>query len=232
MLAGYKVIVRDLNGEILAQMKDVIVNGRFGIKSGVERGKYTEQEMDQALANLDTTTDVEDLKDCDLIIEAVGGGVDGAIENKPLKLNVFSELDRIVKKEAVFVSNTLMFTIADLAQAVQRRDRFMGVHWFSPANIMKAVELTPTSETSQEVVSTLETLCERLGKTTVRVKDTPGDPGFIGNRVMRAARMEAQKIVDEGIATAEDVNTVMTLGFNWPAGPLPTGGPGARTGWR
>ena len=108
----------------------------------------------------------------------------------------------------------------------------MGMHWFSPANIMKVVELIYTSDTSKEVITVLEELCQRLGKTSILVKDVPGDTGFISNRVMGAARREALKIVQEGIATAEDVNTVMTLGFNWPAGPLPSGRPGARSGWQ
>lgn len=232
ILAGYKVIVRDLTDEILAKTKDTIVDGRFGIKGGVARGKQTQEQMDQALANLSVTTKVEDLKDCDFIIEAIGGGEGGAIENKPLKLKIFAELDKVVKKGAIFASNTSAFTIADLAEAVERKELFIGMHWFSPANIMKLVELTYTPDTSEEVIKVLEGLCQRWGKTSVRVKDVPGDTGFIGNRIMGAARREALKVVEEGIATAEDVNTAMMLGFNWPAGPLPRGGPGARSGWQ
>ncbi|MBW2060735.1 MAG: 3-hydroxyacyl-CoA dehydrogenase family protein [Deltaproteobacteria bacterium] len=232
ILAGYNVIVRDLTDEICEKAKDTIINGRFGIKSGVERGKHTQEEMDQALARLTFTTKVEDLKDCDLIIEAIGGGADGAIENKDMKLKVFAELDKIVKKEAIFASNTSMFTIADLAVATERKDRFIGMHLFSPANIMKLVEVTYTPDVSEDVIKLLEDLTKSWNKTPVRVKDVPGDTGFIGNRVMFAARREALKIVEQGIATAEDVNTAMRLGFNWPAGPLPLGGPGARSGWQ
>ena len=232
ILAGYKTIVRDLNDEILARMKNTIVNGRFGLKGGVERGKHTPEQVDQALRHLSVTTKVEDLRDCDLIIEAIGGASPAEIENKGLKLKVFAELDKVVKKGAIFASNTSRFTIADLAAAVERKELFMGMHWFSPANIMKLVELIYTPDTSEEVIKVVEGLCQRLGKTSVRVKDVPGDTGFIGNRVMGAARREALKIVEEGIATAEDVNTAMTLGFNWPVGPLPTGGPGARSGWQ
>ena len=144
ILSGYKTIVRDLTDEILENMKDTIINGRFGLKGGVERGKQTQEQMDQALAKLSTTTKVEDLKDCDLIIEAIGGGEDGAIENKPLKLKVLAELDKIVKKDAIFASNTSRFTIADLAKVTERKNLFIGMHWFSPANIMKVVEVTYT----------------------------------------------------------------------------------------
>jgi len=232
ILAGYKVIVRDLKDEICDKAKDTIINGRFGIKGGVEKGKTTQEEMDKAISLLNFTTKVEDLKDCDLIIEAIGGGADGAIENKDMKYNIFKELDAVVKKEAVFASNTSRYTIADLAAVTNRKDRFIGMHLFSPANIMKLVEVIYPKEVTEDVIVLIEELSKSWGKTPVRVKDVPGDTGFIGNRVMGAARQEAMKIVEEGIATAEDVNTAMELGFRWPAGPLPSKRPGARSGWQ
>jgi 3-hydroxybutyryl-CoA dehydrogenase len=232
ILAGFPVIVRDLKDEICEKSKNTILNGRFGLSKGVERGVNTQAEVDQAMARLKFTTKLEDLKDCDLVIEAIGGGPDGAIENKPLKLSVFADLDKIAKKEAVFASNTSMFTIADLAAVTNRKDRFIGTHLFSPANIMKLVEVIWTKDVSEDVIKLAEDLSKKMGKTPVRVKDVPGDTGFIGNRVMRAARMEAMEIVKQGIATAEDVNTAMMLGFRWPSGPLPLGGPGSRSGWQ
>jgi 3-hydroxybutyryl-CoA dehydrogenase len=232
ILAGIPVIVRDLKDEILERSKNTILNGRFGLNKGVERGVNTQEEVNQAMARLKFTTKLEDLKNCDLIIEAIGGGPDGAIENKPMKVSVFAELDKIAKKEAVFASNTSMFTIADLAAVTNRKDRFIGTHLFSPANVMKLVEVIWTKDVSEDVIKLAEDLSKKMGKTPVRVKDVPGDTGFIGNRVMRAARMEAMEIVKQGIATTEDVNTAMMLGFRWPAGPLPLGGPGARSGWQ
>lgn len=220
ILAGYKVIVRDLTDEILAKTRDTIINGRFGLKGGAERGVFTEKQMEQALAKLSTTTRVENLKDCELIIEAIGGGIDGNLENKPLKIKVFAELDKIVKKDAIFASNTSRFTITDLAVDVERKDRFIGMHWFSPANIMKLVELIHTKGTSEETIKTMEGICQKFSKTSVRVKDVPGDTGFISNRIMQAVRDEAQRIVDEGIATEEDIDTSMMLSRNWPAGPF------------
>jgi len=232
ILHGDKVIVRDLSDEINEKAKDTIINSRFGIKAGVERGKHTQEEMDKVVSLLNFTTSVEDLKDCDLIIEAIGGGDTGQMEDKPLKLRVFKELDEIVKKDAVFASNTSMFTIADLAAATNRKENFVGMHWFSPANIMKLVEVIYPAEASAEAVDLVEGIALKWEKITVRVKDVPGDTGFIGNRVWFAAIREAMKIVQEGIATAEDVNTTMMHGFRWPAGPLPTGGPGAKSGWQ
>jgi len=230
ILAGYNVVCRDLTDEILAKTKDTMINGRFGFKGGVERGKQTQEQVDQALARLTLTTKVEDLKDCDLIIEAIGGGDAGGLENKPLKLKVFGEVDKIVKKEAIFASNTSFFTIADIAAVTERKDRFIGMHWFSPANIMRLVEVIYTADVKEEVIQVMEELCAKLGKTSVRVKDVPGDTGFIANRIFGAVGAEARKVVDEGIASPQDVDTAMKLGFNWPAGPFELGA-GARGGW-
>ena len=228
---GKKVIVRDLTDEICDNARDVILNARFGFNKAVELGKMTEEARDQAMALLSFTTNVEDLKDCDLIIEAIGGGDDGAIENKPLKLKVWAEMDSIVQEEAVFASNTSMFTIADLAAVTTRKDRFIGMHLFSPANIMKLVEVTRTGDTTDDVVQLIVDLSESWGKTTITLKDVPGDTGFIGNRIMAAVRKEALKLIEEGVGTADDVNLAMTLGFRWPAGPFPQG-PNARSGWK
>ena len=230
ILAGYNVVCRDLTDEILAKAKDTLMNGRFGFKGGVERGKQTQEQVDQALARLTLTTKVEDLKDADIIIEAIGGGDAGGLENKPLKLKVFAELDKLVKKEAIFASNSSFFTITDLAAATNRKDKFLGMHFFSPANIMRLVEVTYTPDVREEVIQAVEELCQKIGKTPVRVKDIPGDTGFIANRIFRAVGEEARKIVEEGIATPQDVDTAMKLGFNWPAGPFELGA-GARGGW-
>lgn len=229
--AGKKVIVRDLSEDICDNTKDGIINSRFGFKKAVELGKMTEAAMDKALSLLNFTTNVEDLRDCDLIIEAIGGGDDGAIENKPLKLKVWAEMDAVVNKEAVFASNTSMFTIADLAEVTTRKDRFIGMHLFSPANIMKLVEVTKTADTTDDVVQLIVDLSESWGKTPIVLNDVPGDTGFIGNRIMAAVRREALKLIEEGVGTQEDVNLAMTLGFRWPAGPFPKG-PNARSGWK
>lgn len=228
---GKKVIVRDLTDEICDNARDGIINSRFGFAKAVELGKMTQEGMDEALSLLTFTTSVEDLKDCDLIIEAIGGGDDGAIENKPLKLKVWAELESIVNREAVFATNTSMFTIADLAEATERKDRFVGMHLFSPANIMKLVEVTKTEDTTDDVVQLIVDLSESWGKTPIVLKDVPGDKGFIGNRIMAAVRRESMKIIDEGVGTAEDINLAMTLGFRWPTGPFPQG-PSARSGWK
>ena len=225
------MIVRDLTDEICNNAREIILNSRFGFNGAIQLGKMTEESRDAAMSRLSLTTDVEDLKDCDLIIEAIGGGDDGAIENKPMKLKVWAEMDEVVNKEAVFASNTSFFTIADLAAVTQRKDRFIGMHLFSPANIMKLVEVTRTEDTTDDVVQLIADLSTSWGKTPILLKDVPGDTGFVGNRIMTAVRREADKLVEEGVGTREDVNLAMTLGFRWPAGPYPQG-PSARSGWK
>jgi 3-hydroxybutyryl-CoA dehydrogenase len=178
--------------------------------------------MEQSLANLTLTTKIEDLKDCDIIIESIGGVSGVNLEDKALKLQVFAELDKIAKKEAIFATNTSIITIADLAQAVERKDKFIGMHWFRPANVLKAIELTYTPYTSEEVLQLMEGVCKQLGKVSVRVKDVPGNTGFIGNRIFIAAAKEAIKVVNEGIATRQDVDTVMKLGYGWTLGIFQT----------
>ena len=218
--AGYKVITRDLTDEIIARARENIINGHFGLKEAVERGKMTQEQMDKALANLTLTTRVEDLKNCDLVIETIGGGPSGQVESKDIKLKVFAELDRVVKKNAIFATNTSKFTIADLAAVTTRKPLFIGMHWFSPANIMKIVEVVWTQDTTEETIQLIEALSEKFGKTHVRVKDVPGDMAHVGYRIMSAAREEARKIVEQGICTAEGVDIIMMGGFNWPVGPI------------
>ena len=150
ILAGYKVITRDLTNEIIARARETIINGRFGLKEAVERGKITPAQMDSALANLTLTArNWKTWSFADLVIETIGGGPSGQVENKDIKLKVFAELDKTVKKNSIFASNTSKFTIADLAAVTNRKPLFIGMHWFVPANIMKIVEVVWTQDTSE-----------------------------------------------------------------------------------
>jgi 3-hydroxyacyl-CoA dehydrogenase len=221
---GFPTIVRDLNEELVEKTRTTMIEGRFGLRGAVERQKMTQQQMDDAIARLSFTTQVEDLRDADLIIEAVP-------EDLELKKKVFAELDKIVKPAAVFASNTSGFAISDLNKAVSRKDRFIGMHWFSPAFVMKLVEIIHAPQTSEETITLIEDVAARLGKETVRVKDAPGAYGFIANRVYFAAVAEARKILQEGLATEDDINKAMRIGFNWPVGPLEMVA-GARKGWQ
>jgi 3-hydroxyacyl-CoA dehydrogenase len=223
-VAGFATRVRDISDELVEKTRDTMIEGRFGLRGAVERGKITQQQFDDALARLSFTTAMEDLRDCDLIIEAIP-------ENLDLKKKVFAELDALAKREAAFATNTSGFAITDLNKAVGRKDKFIGMHFFSPAFVMKLVEIIHAPETSEETLKLIEDLAERMGKETVRVKDAPGAYGFIANRVYFAAVAEARKILQEGLATEDDINKAMRIGFNWPVGPLEMVA-GARKGWQ
>lgn len=223
---GCTVTIRDLNDELLAKARATIVEGRYGLNRAVERGKTAREDADAALARLSFTTEIKDLAGADLVIEAVPEDLD-------LKRRVFGELDGIVQPGAILASNTSGLSIIDINKAVSeaRRPRFLGMHWFSPAPIMKLVEIVHAPETAEETVRALEDVCERAGKVSIRVKDAPGRYGFVANRIYFAAVREAQKVMEEGIASVEDINKAMVYGFNWPVGPLAMV-EGARKGWQ
>ena len=221
---GFKTIIRDLNDDLIEKTRHSMVEGRFGLNGAVERGKMTKDEYDATVARFSFTKEVGDFRDCDLIVEAVP-------ENLDLKKSVFAELDTLAKKEAIFATNTSGFAISDINKAVSRRDRFVGFHWFSPAFIMKPVEIVYAPDTSEATIATMEAVGARLGKVTIRVKDAPGKYGFVANRIYFAMVAEARRVLDEGIASAEDIDTVMKAGFNWPVGPLGMT-KGARGGWQ
>ncbi len=222
--AGFSAIVRDLNDDLIEKTRASMIDGRFGLKGAVDRGKMSQADYDATVARLSFTQDVGDLAACDLIIEAVP-------ENLELKKTVFKELDAIVKKDAIFATNTSGFAISDVNKAVSRRDRFIGFHWFSPAFIMKPIEIIYAPETSQETIDTMVAITKKMGKAPILVKDAPGKYGFVGNRIYFAMVAEARKVLEEGIASAEDIDEVMKLGYNWPVGPLGMTR-GARGGWQ
>jgi 3-hydroxybutyryl-CoA dehydrogenase len=222
-LHGYRTICRDLTEELNEKTRETIVSGRYGYEGGIERGKLTREQVDQALANLKFATRVEDLRDVDLIVEAVP-------EDLELKKKVWAELDQAIRPDAIFATNTSGFSIARLSEAVERRDRFVGMHWFSPAPVMKLVEVIYGPETRTETTDAVVNLSESCEKVPIRVKDTTDAYGFVGNRIYFAAVAEARKVMDEGIASVEDINKAMVYGFNWPVGPLAMV-EGARKGW-
>lgn len=221
--AGYPVVVRDISTEALERTRHTMRHGRFGWGRAVQLGKFTESDIDRFASRVTLTLDLGALADAGLIIEAVP-------EYEDLKRSVFAELDSIAKPETIFATNTSGFSITELGRSVARRDRFLGMHWFSPANVMKLVEIVYTPETSEEAIALVEAICLQIGKTSIRVKDAPGTYGFVANRIAYAAMAEAQKIVEAGIATPADVDAAMKLGYNWAAGPFEVLR-GRQTGW-
>lgn len=207
---GYEVIVRDI--------KDEFVNrGIAGINKGlskqVAKGKMTEETKEEILSRISGTTDMSLAADCDLIVEA-------AVENMKIKKDIFAELDKICKPEAILASNTSSLSITEVASATSRPDKVIGMHFFNPAPVMKLVELIRGMATSQETFDAVKEISLALGKEPVEVKEAPG---FVVNRILIPMINEASFILQEGIASAEDIDTAMKYGANHPMGPLALG---------
>jgi 3-hydroxybutyryl-CoA dehydrogenase len=177
----------------------------------VEKGKMTSVEKDAVIGRIKGTTDMADLKDVDFVIEAV-------IEDVELKKRVFRTLDELVRPEVILATNTSSMSITEIAASTSRPDKVCGMHFFNPAPIMRLVEIIRGYATSDESITIAEELAKKMGKVTVEVKKD--SPGFIVNRIMIPHMIEAIKMVEEGIATIEDVDTAVKNGLNYPMGPF------------
>jgi len=211
-LAGYRVTIRDLTQQILDETRAEVVDRKWSLKRSVERGKLGFDLALAAIERIDYTLSLEHLRDCDLIIEAVPEKLD-------LKQRVFGELDSIIKSEAILASNTSGFPISDIVKALpaKRQPLCVGMHFSNPVPVMRMCEVIYTPQTSQTTIDTARGVAEKAGRSVSMVKDAPGTYGFILNRVFAAAYLEAKKIVDDGLATEEDVDKAMITGRNWPA---------------
>ncbi|MBD8005517.1 3-hydroxyacyl-CoA dehydrogenase family protein [Bacillus norwichensis] len=205
---GFDVILRDIEDRFLDGALSRI--DRFMSKS-VERGKLTEEQKQAALSHIKTTKSLEDLKEADVVIEAV-------IEDMELKKEVFSQLDEIVGEEVILATNTSSMSITEIASATKRPERVAGMHFFNPAQLMKLVEVVRGYGTSDETVEKLKALSGRLNKEVVEVKKD--SPGFIVNRIMIPQFIEAIRLLEEGVATAEDIDKAVKFGLNYPMGPF------------
>lgn len=203
----YRVVVSEVNDELLNRGLDRI---RRSMAKGVERGKLSQAQMDEALGRIEGTTTLEDFADCDLVIEAI-------TEEMEAKKGVFAELDKICPPHAILASNTSSLCITEMASVTQRGDKVLGLHFFSPAPVMKLLEIVRTILTSDETVKTARAFGESLGKTIVVAKDTPG---FIVNKLLVPYLLDAIRALESGLATKEDIDTAMKLGCNHPMGPL------------
>ena len=181
------------------------------LSKSVEKGKIEKQEKDAILGRIKGTTDMADLKDVDFAVEAV-------IEDLDLKKNVFKELDGLCKPDAILATNTSSMSITEIAASTGRPDKICGMHFFNPVPLMKLVEIIRGYSTSDETIKTTTELAKKMGKLTVEVKKD--SPGFIVNRIMIPHMIEAIKIVEEGIASIEDVDKAVKNGLNYPMGPF------------
>jgi 3-hydroxybutyryl-CoA dehydrogenase len=221
--AGYDTVCYDVDPSALDTAREHVTTGRYGLERGVERGKVTREQADAALARLTFTESFEEAAAADLVVEAVP-------ERLELKVRVFRDLDRAAPDTTILASNTSGFAIAGLAAATDRADRVIGWHWASPAPVMRLAEIVSTRETSDVTVAAVRDVATKCGKNPVVVKDTPMAWGFVANRVYFAMVAEAQKVVSEGIATADDVDQLMMDCFRWPTGPFGMV-QGASSGW-
>jgi 3-hydroxybutyryl-CoA dehydrogenase len=221
--AGYETVCYDVDADALARGREHATTGRYGLERGVRRGKLTREEADGALARLTFSEAFDAAAGADLVIEAVP-------ERLELKIKVFRDLDRAAPEHTILASNTSGFSIAALAAATDRPDRVIGWHWASPAPVMQLAEIVTARDTRDATISAVRDAARRCGKNPVIVKDTPMAWGFVTNRVYFAMIAEARKVVDEGIATPDDVDQLMMDCFRWPTGPFGMV-KGAGSGW-
>ncbi len=205
--AGLTVVVRDISDAIIENAKKKM---DANIAKLVSKGKMTEDEAAALLARVSYTVDMAPAKDADLVLEAI-------IERFDLKKSVFQELDALCKPECIFCSNTSSISITEMAAVSGRPDRFIGMHFFNPATVMKLIEITRSLTSSEETFRAVYELSERIGKQPVEVQDSPG---FVVNRILVPMMNEAAFVLSEGVASAEDIDRAMQLGANHPMGPL------------
>lgn len=208
-LGGKDVMLNDVGDE---QLKRAMDNLDRLLDKGIQRGFYKPEQKSQALARFATTTDLAHYADRDLVIEAV-------FEDEKIKAETFRKLDAICRPGCIIASNTSSISISGLAANVSpaRRGEFLGTHFFSPVSRMKLVEVIPGLDTNEDVVNDTMAVCREAGKTPIRVKDVVG---FAVNRVLHAFIVEACRLVEEGVATPQDIDLACKLGLGHPIGPF------------
>jgi len=205
--AGYKTIVREVNGSALQAGLGRI--NRF-LADGVAKGKVTEEAQSKTLGNLTGTTSTADLKECDIVIEAI-------VENLGEKRAIYEAVEAVVRAETIIASNTSSLCITELASATKRPDKFGGLHFFNPVPLMKLVEVIPALTTSEETGRTLKEFAASLGKEPIAAPDRPG---FIVNRLLVPYLLDAIREYERGLGTIEDIDKGMKLGCGYPMGPF------------
>jgi len=204
--AGLETVGREVTVELGERARDRI--GHF-LTRKVEKGQLEQDARDAAMALLATTTELADLADCDLVIEAI-------VESLEPKRELFAELDRICREDTVLATNTSALSVTEIAAATSRPERVVGMHFFNPAPLMPLVEIVRAELTGDAAVDAGYTLGERLGKQPIRCHDTPG---FVVNRVLIPLMNDCVRVLDEARVSPEDLDTGMKRGAGWPMGP-------------
>jgi 3-hydroxybutyryl-CoA dehydrogenase len=204
--AGYETVGREISMELAERGRGTI---EHYLSRAVEKERMRVDERDAALGRLTLVTELDDLADCDLVIEAV-------LEELPLKREVFEELDRLTRADALLATNTSALSVAEIAEATERPGRVVGMHFFNPAPVLPLVEIVRAPRTSDEAVRAAYEWAESAGKQPVNCNDTPG---FIVNRVLIPLLNDCVRVLDEADVTPEDLDKAMTNGAGWPLGP-------------
>ncbi|MFT4883247.1 MAG: 3-hydroxybutyryl-CoA dehydrogenase [Natronomonas sp.] len=205
--AGYDVVMRDIEVEFVENGLDSIESS---LAKFVDKEQLSREEADAARERIDGTTDLADLADCDLVIEA-------AVENMDIKQDIFADLDEVTDDEAVLATNTSTLSITTIASATDRPEQVVGIHFMNPVQLMEGVEIVVGEKTDPEVVELAHEFSEALDKTTWESDDKPG---FVSNRILMPWINEGIRAYDEGVATKDDIDRGMKLGTNVPMGPL------------
>jgi len=204
--AGFETVGREVSDELGKRGKATI--DRY-LTRGVEKGRLTQEQKDTAIGRLALTTELADLADCDLVIEAV-------LEELPLKRKVFAELDRVTRPEAILATNTSALSVDEIAEATERPERVVGMHFFNPAPVLPLVEIVRAPKSSDDAVRAAYDCAESAGKRPVNCNDTPG---FIVNRILIPLLNDCVRVLDEARVSPEDVDRAMRFGAGWPIGP-------------
>ena len=204
--AGYETVGREVSDALGAQAQERIAHF---LQRKVDKERMTANERAAALGLLSLTTELSDFADCDLVIEAI-------VEELGAKLQLFEELERIVRADAILATNTSALSVTEIAAAVSTPERVVGMHFFNPAPLMPLVEIVRAELSSDDAVQAAFAVGERLGKRPIRCHDTPG---FVVNRVLIPLLNDCIRVLDEARVTPEDLDTAMTAGAGWPMGP-------------
>lgn len=205
-MAGYDVILRDIE---MAFIDRAVANMDKFMARSVEKGKMTEEARQATIGRIKKTTALEEMSAADFIIEAI-------LEKMDLKKEVFQTLNKVCRPEVILATNTSSMSITEIAAASGRPDKVCGMHFFNPAQIMRLVEIIHGTQSSDETIAVATDLARAFGKTTVEVKKD--SPGFIVNRIMFPQLVEAARLLQEGVASVEDIDTAVKLGLNYPMG--------------
>jgi 3-hydroxybutyryl-CoA dehydrogenase len=204
--AGFETVGREVSAELGERGRSTI---EHYLGRAVEKGKLEAQERDAALDRLALTTDLGDFADCDLVVEAV-------LEELPLKWEVFAELDRVTRPDAILATNTSALSVSEIAEATERPERVVGMHFFNPAPVLPLVEIVRGAKSEEGAVRSAYEWAARARKQPVVCNDTPG---FIVNRILIPLLNDCVRVLDEAGVTPEDLDKAMTNGAGWPMGP-------------